>query len=132
MVDRSHAPGPIRVLLADDREASRLGLEALLSTFEEIEVIGTAVDGHEAVRRALDLHPDVVVMEGRMAGMDGLEATRRIKALRPDIAIVVHSMFGSLRAEAARAGAEAFLVKGCSVDTLLHTLRDTSMKPRGR
>jgi DNA-binding NarL/FixJ family response regulator len=118
----------IQVLLVDDQKAARRGLAALLSTFEDIEVIGSASDGIGAVRQALALAPDLILMDVRMRKMDGLEAMKRIKAVQPRTAIVVHSIYGSLREEALSLGADAFLLKGCSVEDLVSTLRAVSSR----
>jgi DNA-binding NarL/FixJ family response regulator len=122
---------PIQVLLVDDQQAARLGLAALLSTFEDIEVIGTAADGIGAVRQALELAPDLILMDVRMQRMDGLEALKRIKAAQPRTAIVVHSMYGALREEAKSLGADAFLLKGCSVEDLVSTIRTVNSRRDG-
>lgn len=112
----------IRVVLADDGTATRLSLEALLSTYEGIRVIGSAADGQELIALVERLHPDLVLLDGRMPVMDGLEATRVIKQRHPDIAVVMHSLYGQLEADAMRAGADAFLLKGCSSDRLVATV----------
>ena len=70
----------IRVVLADDQAMMRAGLRALLEESDDIRVVGEAADGREAVRRALELRPEVVVMDIRMPAMDGIEATRAIVA----------------------------------------------------
>ena len=70
---------PVRVLIADDFARSRAGLRALLATWSEVEVVGEAADGREAVHRVTEYQPDVVLMDVRMPVMDGLAATRLIK-----------------------------------------------------
>src|SRR5499427_9700777 len=83
-------PGPaIRVLVANDQTVVRDGLVALLGMLPGIEVAGAAVDGDDAVRQALDLVPDVVLMDLHMPGCDGVEATRRLAVVQPRIHIVV-------------------------------------------
>jgi len=114
----------IRVLLADDQLPARLGLEALLSTYKDIEVVGAAADGREAMELADRLCPDLILMDGRMPVMDGVEATRQIKARHPNITVVMHSMYGSLEADAKSAGADVFLLKGCPPDHLVATVRE--------
>ena len=109
----------IRVLIADDRRRSRDGLRALVTTRPNVEVIGEAGDGREALRLAEASQPDVVLMDVRMPGMDGLAATRLIKERWQRVRVVVMTMYPAHHREALSAGADAFLVKGCSADELL-------------
>ncbi|WP_327587533.1 response regulator transcription factor [Nonomuraea sp. NBC_00507] len=104
----------IRVVLADDHPVYRDGLAVLLGSIPGIEVAGTAADGAEAVERAADLQPDVVVMDVRMPGLDGIEATRRIAADSPHIGVVVLTMSeeDATLFAAMRAGARGYLLKG--------------------
>lgn len=131
MLASTHPKSLIRVLLVDDQKAVRYGLEALLSTFDDIEVIGSAADGLGAVQLALELSPDVVVMDARMPIMNGIQATRRIKAYQPHTAVVLHSIYGSLREPAASLGADAFLLKGCQADDLVSTIRTVGSRLLG-
>ena len=112
----------MRVLIADDRSRSRDGLRALLATWPEVEVVGEAADGQEAVRLVEECRPNVVLMDARMPGMDGLEATRLIKDGRPKVKVVVLTMYASYRADALAAGADAFLLKGCPAEELLEAI----------
>jgi DNA-binding NarL/FixJ family response regulator len=73
----------IRVLIADDHELMRGGLRAMLGAHDDIEIVGEASDGGEAVDRAVELRPDVVIMDIRMPRVDGIEATRRLAAQGP-------------------------------------------------
>ena len=114
----------IQVLVADDRSQSRDGLRALLATWPEIEIVGEAANGQEAVRLVEEYQPDVVLMDARMPVMDGLEATRLIKGVRPEVRIIVLTMYSSRQAEALAAGADAFLIKGCSPEELLAAISD--------
>ena len=105
----------IRVLLADDQSLVRAGFKALLDARDDIEVVGEAADGADAVELAGKLRPDVILMDIRMPGIDGLEATRRITA-DPELAgvrIVILTTFGldEYLFDALRLGASGFLLK---------------------
>lgn len=102
----------MRVLLADDHALFRDSLAALLRTWN-VEVVGEAGDGEQAVAAALAVRPDVVLMDIRMPRMDGLEATRRIKAVLPDTRIVFLTMSDEERDlfEGVKAGGEGYLLK---------------------
>ena len=109
----------IRLLIADDRPHSRDGLRALMATWPKVEVVGEAGDGRDVVQRLEASHPDVVLMDVRMPGMDGLAATRIIKERWPQVRVVILTMYPVHHQEALNAGADAFLVKGCSTEELL-------------
>ena len=111
-----------RVLIVDDRTQAREGLKAMLATAPPVQVVGEAADGREAINLIAELQPDVVLMDASMPVMDGLEATRLVKALWPEVRIIVLTIHTGLRAEALAAGADAFLVKGCSAGELLASI----------
>ncbi len=102
----------VRVLVADDRLWARAGLRALLATRREIEVVGEATDGREALALVEQQQPDVVLLDVQMPVLDGLETTRLIKARWAEIRVVVLTMHAAYRSEARAAGADRFLVKG--------------------
>ncbi|MGW2802460.1 response regulator [Streptomyces sp. NPDC001221] len=104
----------IRVLLADDHPLVRQGMRAVLDAVGDIEVAGEAGDGREAVRQAVELRPDVIVMDLQLPGLHGIEATRQIQTQVPDAAVLVLTMFedDATVFAAVRAGALGYLVKG--------------------
>jgi DNA-binding NarL/FixJ family response regulator len=107
---------PVRVMLVDDHPVYRDGLAALLGSLDGVEVVGTAADGLEAVARARELQPDVVVMDVQMPELDGIEATRRITSDSPHIGVVVLTMAEEDQTlfAAMRAGARGYLLKGAN------------------
>ena len=82
----------IRILLADDHTLLRAGIRALLEKQHDMEVVGEAADGREALQNVAELRPDVVLMDIAMPGMDGMEATKRIKSQYPDVQILALTM----------------------------------------
>src|SRR4029077_2715203 len=117
----------IRVVLADDQVLVRAGFRALLDAQDDIEVVGEAGDGEQAVRLATELAPDVVLMDIRMPGTDGLAATRRISAdgQLADVRVVILTTFelDEYVFEAIRSGASGFLVKDTEPDELVQAVR---------
>ena len=113
----------MRVLIADDRARSRDGLRALLATCPEVEVVAEAVDGKHVIDLAELYRPDVIVTDVRMPRINGLAATRVIKERWPEIRVVVLTLYGAHRADAIAAGADAYVIKGCSADKLLEAIR---------
>ncbi|WP_062208290.1 response regulator transcription factor [Streptomyces sp. NBRC 109706] len=117
--------GPVRVLLADDQPLVRSGLRMLMAHDPDLEVVGEAATGAEAVRLAGEIDPDVVVMDIRMPVMDGIEATRLITAGPAAARVLVLTTFdeddhvyGALRA-----GASGFVVKDMALDEILAAVR---------
>jgi DNA-binding NarL/FixJ family response regulator len=117
----------IKVLLADDQALLRAGFRALLDAQDDIEVVGEALDGADAVRQAARRNPDVILMDIRMPGTDGLEATRQIVAdpRLEDVRIIILTTFDldEYVFEALRAGASGFLVKDTEPVELLRAVR---------
>jgi DNA-binding NarL/FixJ family response regulator len=118
----------IRVLVADDHPAFRAGLNLLLTDVDDIEVVDTAQNGLDAVRLALLLEPDVVVMDLRMPDLDGIEATRRLHADLPDLGVIVLTMFDDDASvfAAMRAGARGYLLKGAEQEDIVRAIRAVS------
>ena len=109
------------VLVADDQPLVRAGLAEILSTDPELEVVGSAADGHEVVELAAQLRPDLVFMDIRMPRLDGLTATRRLLAEVPSARVVVLTTFDidEYVFEALRSGASAFLLKDEPPESIL-------------
>ena len=119
------AASTTRVLLVDDQELIRTALSMVMADIEDVEVVGEAATGKDAVRLAGELAPDVVVMDIRMPGMDGIEATRRITATQSDVRVVVLTTFDddAYVYGALRAGAAGFLVKDMALDDIIGAVR---------
>jgi DNA-binding NarL/FixJ family response regulator len=115
----------IRVVLADDHALVRGALQMVITDTIDVEIVGEAGTGAEAVRLTEELHPDVVVMDIRMPGMDGIEATRLITAGPGDTRVVVLTTFDDddYIYGALRAGASGFLVKDMALDEILGAIR---------
>ena len=115
----------IRVLLADDHAVLRAGMTSLLNDEPDIEVVGEACDGQMAVELALDLQPDVILMDVTMPRLNGIEATRRIIARLPYARIIGLSMHEqeSMGAAMRNAGAKAYLTKDGRCETLMEAIR---------
>ena len=115
----------IRVLLADDHAIMREGLQAMLEQSEDVEVVGQAKDGEEAVRAASELAPDVIVMDVIMPNKDGVEACREIMESEPNTRVIMLTASTEEDAviEAVAAGATGYLQKVSGMDPLLSTVR---------
>ena len=115
----------IRLLIADDHAVVRTGLMHLTATFDDIELVGAAEDGEEAVRLAADLRPDVVLMDLEMPRLDGIEATRQIVESRPEAAVVVLTSFSDQQQilRALDAGAVGYLLKDAEPEELARAIR---------
>jgi len=119
------ADGTIRVLLADDHPVVRCGLAELLGAADDIEVVGAATDGEEAVAQAAASEPDVVLMDISMPNLDGVAATRRLLRERPDARVVMLTSFSERERilDALDAGAIGYLLKDAEPDELLRGVR---------
>jgi DNA-binding NarL/FixJ family response regulator len=115
----------IRVLAADDQRVVREGLAMLLGLLPDVEVVGTAADGEEALTLAGELRPDVILMDLRMPRVDGVEATRRLRASHPEIKVVVLTTYADDRSviDALRAGALGYLTKDAGADEIRQALQ---------
>jgi DNA-binding NarL/FixJ family response regulator len=118
---------PLRLLIVDDHPAFRAGLRLLLETLSafEVEVVGEAEDGEQALEAAIELSPDVIVMDLQMPGLGGIETTRRVVAAAPHVRVLVltmfeddHSVFAALRA-----GAHGYVLKGAGQEQLARAIQ---------
>jgi len=120
----------IRILLVDDNEVVREGLKSILEPQPDIEVIGQATDGLDAVAKAEELRPDVILMDAQMPVMDGTEATKRIKQSLPDVKVLFLTVYGDYVGGALAAGASWYLTKDCRRQDLLEGIRVLAQSSR--
>src|SRR5215472_16006070 len=116
----------IRIVVADDHQVVRAGFAGLLATEPDFAVVGTAVDGAEAVQKSRELHPDVVLMDVRMPGMDGIEATRQLAGHDvggPRVLILTTFDLDEYDYDALCAGASGFLLKDVTAERLFEAVR---------
>jgi len=118
----------IRVLICDDQAVVVDGLEMILGADPEIEVVGTAHDGEEALQKVAAVKPDVALMDLKMPGMNGIQATRRIRQEHPEVRVLVLTTFGDddWVFDAIRAGAAGYLLKGTSRQELIKAVKGTA------
>ena len=124
MISAVESARAVRVLVADDQKVVRDGLSMVLGLLPGIDVVGTAVDGEDAVRQALAMAPDVVLMDLNMPNCDGVEATRRLGLHQPRIPVVVLTTYSDDDTvfAALRAGALGFLTKDAGAEEILRAL----------
>ena len=115
----------IKVLIADDHTIVRAGLMALLGTEKDIEVVGEAKNGAEAVSNAVELHPDIVIMDLMMPKMDGVEATKELLRKAPSVKTILLTTYGTSDgiAHALRAGARGAVLKNADNSELAKAIR---------
>ncbi|GHO84765.1 response regulator transcription factor [Dictyobacter formicarum] len=119
---------PVTVLIADDHQFFRDGVHALLDAQLDMECVGEAANGKEAVRMTIETQPDVVLMDVQMPDMSGVEATRQIMNNSPHIRVLMVTMFedDSLVFAAMRAGARGYLLKGARHEDMVRAIRAVS------
>jgi DNA-binding NarL/FixJ family response regulator len=118
----------IRVLIADDQKIVREGLVSLIGLLPGITVVGAAIDGDDAVSQALELEPDVVLMDLNMPRCNGVEATEQLRRLRPDILVVVLTTYSddAWVFSALQAGARGFLTKDAGAEEIRRAITDVA------
>src|ERR671916_1290435 len=119
--------GPIRIMITDDHALVRDGLRSMLEDEPDLEVVGEASNGREAIELCRSLKPDMVLMDVRMPEMDGLEATRAIKEELPSTSVLMVTMHENpdYLMEALSAGAAGYVLKGASGDRLVNAIKRT-------
>lgn len=118
----------IRILIVDDHVAFRNGLRAMLKSATDLDVVAEATEGAQAVELALQLQPDIILMDLQMPTMNGVDATRRIVHTSPHIGVIMLTMFEDDDSvfSAMRAGARGYLLKGALKAEVLHAVRGVS------
>ncbi len=120
----------IRVLISDDSPHIRDGLSSLIDAQSDFLVVGTAGDGLEAVEKAKDLRPDIVIMDAQMPKMDGIEATKKIKGEFSAIGILFLSTFADYIEAGRTAGCDGHLTKDCDPKQLYAEVRRIAASPK--
>jgi YesN/AraC family two-component response regulator len=115
---------PTKIMVVENNSCARSALKAYISLQVGIRITAEASNGLEAISKIKNCPPDIVLMDMQMPVMDGLEATKIIKKRWPWIKVIALTMYQNYRTKALSAGADAFLVKGCSVSELISTVYD--------
>ncbi len=122
----------IRLLLVDDHDIVRTGIAHIVKDQPDIEIVGEAGDGEEAIQKARAIKPDVILMDVNMPGLGGLEATRRITKSLPEIKVIILTVHSEapFPTHLLDAGASGYLTKGCAADDLIAGIRSTYRNER--
>lgn len=114
-----------RMLIVDDDASFRQRVKEILASEPDIEVIGDAADGQEAILRARELKPDLVLMDVRMPGMNGVDATRQLKAEMPELKVIILTIFDlqEYREAAMVSGASGYVIKKSLIEDLVPAIR---------
>lgn len=120
---------PIRVLVVDDNSIVRDALSRIIQRSADLQVVGEAADGLEAVEKAASLTPDVIVMDVNMPRLDGLGATRQISASHPASHVLMLTMYPEMARAARDAGASETILKDCSPSELVAAIRGLATRP---
>lgn len=123
----------IKTLIVDDDASFRQRVKELLAPEPDIEVVGEAADGQEAILRAGELRPDVVLMDVRMPVMNGVDATRHLKTAMPEIKVIVLTVFDvqEYREAAMASGASGYLIKKLLIEDLVPAIREAGIEDPG-
>jgi len=115
----------VKLLVADDHKIFRQGIKKLLEEEPDLQVVGEAADGREAVKKATELKPDVILMDIAMANLNGLEATKQIKKVLPDVKVIMLTMHKNEEyvLQSFQAGASGYILKEGAVEELVSAIR---------
>lgn len=121
-----------KVLLVDDHDLVRTGIKRLLDDVNDIEVVGEATCGEDAIKMVSQHDLDVVLMDINMPGMGGLEATRKLQSLHPELKVIIVTMHEDdlFAQRLLKAGATGYLTKGAGVDEIIHAIREVRQNRR--
>lgn len=119
---------PTKIMVVEDNPRARSALSAYISLQTGIRITAEASNGLEAINKIKSCPPDVVLMDVQMPIMDGIEATKIIKKRWPGVKVIALTMYQNYKFQALSAGADAFLVKGCSVKELISTVQGLTHK----
>ncbi len=117
---------PIRILIADDHEIVRQGIIQICTSEPDMDVVGQASNGYEACELAVQLDPDIIILDINMPMMDGVEVTRQLMSCMPGVGIIILTMNQQYVFEAIKAGARAFLLKDADSNVLLQAIRSVA------
>lgn len=112
----------LQLMIVDDNPHARKALTAFISTQNRLSVVSEASNGEEALENIKRRPPDIILMDVHMPIMDGLQATRIIKNRWPKIKVIILTIYADYKSQAYQAGADAFLVKGCSMEEMISTI----------
>ena len=121
----------IRVLVTEDSPHVLDGLSCLIRAQPDFDLVGTAKDGQEALERALDLSPDVVIMDAQMPRLNGVEATRLLKQASQNVGVLFFSVFTEYLEASVVAGSDGYLCKDCEPNELFAEIRRIASRPSG-
>ena len=119
---------PTKIMVVEDNSRARSALVAYISLQEGIRITAEASNGLEAIRKIKNSPPDVVLMDIQMPVMDGIEATKIIKKRWPKVKVIALTMYKNYQSKVLSVGADAFLIKGCSVKELISTVQGLTQK----
>ena len=119
---------PTKIMVVEDNTRARSALAAYISLQAGIRITAEASNGLEAISKIKSSPPDVVIMDVQMPVMDGIEATKIIKKHWPGVKVIALTMYQNYQSKALSAGADAFLIKGCSANELISTVKGLTQK----